>query len=384
MDRPRAEIRITNEICFGPGSIFSLPGEPHTAVAGDFDGDGLTDVLWSGEDDTLTWQAGAAIDPLSTAVTMPVPELGPEDGLLTLTGVGDFDGNGTLDAVGREDRPVLLAGDGTGGFAPLALLRDGSLAWGPSVLDADGDGDLDLAIVEAQTSPDNIVLSNDGAGVLTAVPQFDDGDFGTRMPIALGDLDGEGPFDRVTGIDASLRFQTRGLAGDTLSWLPLAADYLRASDIDVLDLDGDGHSDLVVELLDREHKNSEDIAIYSSVAVFLANGPAVAGSPSFDAGTYLPMDCGTSSLATSDVDGDGILDIITSHYAEPDSGQSASLVVRRGDGLGGFEVLARIPAPVGVEKGGQLMLGDFDGDGRSDVATFNRTARQLVLYRGAD
>jgi hypothetical protein len=96
------------------------------------------------------------------------------------------------------------------------------------------------------------------------------------------------------------------------------------------------------------------------------------------------MDCNLHEMVMGDVDGDGVLDIVTSHYAEQDSGQSASIVVRRGDGLGGFEAVARVAAPVGVDKGGQVRLGDFDGDGRADITVLVRTDRQLVLYRGTD
>lgn len=367
------------EICFGPGTIIPLPGDPRTAVAGDFDGDGRTDVVWSSEAGRITWLAGAAIDPLATSVA--VAQLDPQS-LLILTDVGDFDGDGDLDVVGSDERAVLLLGDGAGGFEPLRLLHGPSVVWGPTAIDADGDGDLDLAIVDPSADLDNIVLSNDGAGEFVTVPQFDDGDFGTRFPIALGDLDGDAPFDRVTGIDASLRFQTRGAAGGTLASIPLAAEYLVTGAIEISDFDGDGRSDLVVALGDREHRNSEGFVIYSAVAVFLSEGPPVAGSPSFDAGTYLPMDCGMRTLVMGDVDGDGALDIVTSHYAEPDSGQSASIVVRRGDGLGGFEGVARFPAPVGVDWGGFTLLGDYDGDGQMDVVVFHGLDKKLVLYRG--
>jgi hypothetical protein len=366
------------EICFESGTLIALPGDPSGALAGDFDGDGRTDVLLTDQAGTMTRLAGAAIGPLSTAVT--VAQIDPR-GLLFLTDVGDFDGDGALDVVGNDDRAFLLPGDGSGGFGSLRLLYGPYVVWGPTILDEDGDGDLDLAIVDPDASLDNIMLSNDGTGIFTVLPQFDDGDFGTNFPIAVGDLDGDGPYDRVTGIDSSLRFQVRGGAADTLSSLPLAADYLRARTIEISDFDDDGRSDLVTDVSDREHRNSEGFEIYSSVAVFLSDGLPASASPSFAAGTYLPMDCGMSGMTMDDVDGDGALDIVASHYAEPDSGQSASLVVRRGDGLGGFEALVRIPAPPGVDKGGDVLLGDFDGDGRMDVAVLLSTA-QLVLYRG--
>lgn len=369
------------ELCFEPGVIIPLPGNPYTAIAGDFDGDGRTDVLWSDEDGTVLRMPGASVDPLSMIVAST--QIDPEHPLLHLTGTGDFDGDGVLDAVGSDDRAVLLRGLGDGGFEPFRLIYDSNtISWGPTVLDADGDADLDLAIIDPSAALDNLVLANDGAGLFSVVPQFEDEDPGTRTPIALGDLDGSGPFDRVTGIDDTLRLDARSGAGLTSSWLSLAADYLHAVDIEIHDLDGDGHSDLVLGLLDAEHENGELVLVYNSVAVLLASGPPVDGSPAFDPGTYLPMDCSAFELAMGDMDGDGALDIVTSHYAEPTSGQSASIVVRRGDGLGGFDDVARVPAPVGVDQGGEVLLGDFDGDGRQDVAVFIRTGAQVVLYRG--
>lgn len=377
------------EVCFGPGTIITLPGAPHTAIAGDFDADGRTDVLWSDEDGSVMRSGGAAVAPLSASVL--VAQVEPEPPPLVLTGVGDFDANGTLDAVGSEDRPVLLPGDGIGGFAPLQLLHEQAVVWGPTVLDANGDGDLDLGLVDPLASPEVIVLDNDGAGGLAPSPQVEL--VAADFPIVLANLDGVAPLDLVVG-DAALtgvggdehvlHVLARGPAGDTHSTLSLAADYLRAIDVEARDVDADGRTDLVMGLLDAEHENSQGFLIYQGVAVFLSDGPPVEGSPRFGAGTYLPTDCGSHRLVMGDVDGDDVLDIVSSHYAEPDSGQSASLVVRLGDGLGGFDAVARIPAPVGVEKGGQVLLGDFDGDGRTDVTVFIRTDRQLVLYRGTN
>jgi len=371
-----------DELCFGPAVILSLAGDPAWATAGDFDGDGRMDVLWTNEAGAMELRVGAAIGPLSTAVALSPSD--PEHPLVKLTGTGDFDGDGLLDVVAHDDRAVLLRGRGDGSFDPLQLLYDGTMSWGPAPFEADGDGDLDLLVIDPNATPDNIVLSNDGTGAFTVSPAFHDGDFGTRFPLAYGDFDGEGPFDRATGIDDRLRFQTRDEAGLTESWLPLAAEYLRMTEILLSDVDGDGRSDLLLQLLDHDSKNSEGILVYTSMAVLLADGPAVAGSPSFDGGTYLPMDCSMSDMELGDIDGDGILDVVASHYTEPDSGQSASIVVRRGDGLGGFGEVARIAAPVGVERGGDVLLGDFDGDGRLDVAVFIANDEQLVLYRGAD
>lgn len=368
------------ELCLGPGTLVPLLDAPGHPVAGDFDGDGDTDLLWVAEPGYIEGRAGDAAAPLAAALPGARPALGPGDP--QLTDAGDLDGDGRLDVVANDGYALLMRGDGLGGLGSSEEVYPSAPVWGPTILPTAGG--LDLVVIDPSAPVDAVLLVNDGAGSFTAMPQFDDGDPGTRFPIAVGDFDGVAPFDRFTGLGGEVRLQARSGLELSDTTLPLAADYLHVRGLEVTDLDGDGHMDLVMSLLDHDHRNSQGFEIYESLAVYLADGPPIDGVPAFDEGAYLPLDCSASSMALGDVDGDSNLDVVTSHYPEPDSGQPASLMVRRGDGLGGFSEVARFPTPVGFDTGGELVLGDYDGDGRLDVAVLDSNDAAMALYLGID
>ncbi len=371
-----------DEICLAAPVLQVLDASPETAVAGDFNGDGFTDVLWS-TSTTARLRLGAAVAPLTTDVVWTT--LSSEEPLLFITGVGDLDGDGALDAVGNDnsDRVLLFRGDGAGGLAQVVVPYEGLSAWGPTVLDYEGDGDLDLVVLAPDLDPTSLVLLNDGAGQFSIASLPADGDPRTERRIAFGDLDGVMPVDHVAGGLGEFSIRARGGAAPAVASVALDADYLHVVDVELADLDTDGRTDLVLSLLDHELVAPPDwpaAEIYGGIAVLLAGEPLPDGTLTFDDRSYLPMDCGSSQLRLSDLDGDSSLDVVSSHSVAP--GQSASLVVRRGDGSGGFESVHRIPAPAGVEDSGDVLLGDFDGDGQRDVAVLHRGEPALAVYRG--
>ncbi len=254
-----------------PG-LASLPDDVATCVAGDFDGDGDQDLyvgtltedhlLWN-EDAVLVWR-GPRGDTTHA-------------GWSVSAAVADFDLDGDDDIyvvgyIGRAHFPLhdgepnrLLVNDGTGWFTEQAVafgLADDGTGLSALWTDADGDGDLDLFVVNdfgMFVRPGKVYrnpLVEDGApGPFEDVSEawgFDGRLYG--MGIAQGDFNRDGRPDYYVTSIARARYLV-GLTGGGFQEMTDTADVgarygtqaYRATWVPLaMDLDGDGYDDLYV------------------------------------------------------------------------------------------------------------------------------------------
>jgi hypothetical protein len=128
----------------------------------------------------------------------------------------------------------------------------------------------------------------------------------------------------------------------------------------VTDLNGDGYLDLLTVN-----------EITADLRVFLNKGDG--------SGQYLslvrpttPLDLGASPSETTDFNGDGIADVVTSN------GVADNVTVLMGNGDGTFRLSQKIP--VGIAARGIAVL-DVDGDGDIDVVNSNANSDDMSLLR---
>ncbi len=352
-----------------PGNGDGTFGEPHyVTVDGaeqlfylDVDQDGIGDLVVGAGGETELGQKGAVtfrhgrgdghFDP-------PVDFVGPAASPFGLPiALGDFDGDGRVDVManGRAAHAGLsfFTGDGQGGFGAART------AW-PSYFDPlltadfDHNGTLDL-----------IGFGQEGFSSLSGQGN---GRFAGGGPIAasasccseyyllartVADFNHDGAPDVLLandlGFEVVLGHGDGTFAASRLS--KLGGTPLRLT---VGDFDGDGVLDVAA-------------SIASGISVSLGRGDGTFAAPvGLDAGV-------TWLIGAADFDGDGPLDLVG-------VSQSGPLLLFRGRGDGTFEPQPFHPPVLGnyIESSG--VLGDFDGDGRMDVAVAHRSTNTLDIY----
>lgn len=167
-------------------------GDDLIVTPGDLDGDRTADVLTrdaaTGRTTLLTADRAGRLRAADRSFT----RFAHAD---QLTGVGDFDGNGTADLVGRRDGALLLwPGTGHGGFGgPRTLARDWSsydLTIGVDDFDSDGHADL-----VARSGSSLFLVRGTGRGI--AAPVQLPGRWQGDLVAGRGDVSGDGHPDLV-------------------------------------------------------------------------------------------------------------------------------------------------------------------------------------------
>jgi hypothetical protein len=359
---------------------FGLANVGSSAVPrfGDLDGDGDLDGLVGDGSGALHWfeNTSAGVHPaFEPPVTSPfgLAAVGPN----ASSALVDIDGDGDLDVfVGERYAGISFfrnVGSPTApAFAAPALnpfgLADVGTRSAPAFGDLDGDRDLDLIVGELSGS--HFFFRNTGnAGAPAFAPPlanpFGLVDSGARSVPTLGDVDGDGDLDLLTGdLYGSTRFfENAGSAAapafaapvaDALGLEPLATSSAPA----LVDVEGDGDLDAF-------------LGDFYGTSHFFQNGgdpsapdfaPLVRNPFGFAGVGYTP-----AAPAFSDIDGDGDLD--------------GFVGTRHGDVLffqntGGATLAAPVANPFGLANVGSYAaptFADLDGDGDLDAALGTNT-----------
>ncbi len=293
---------------------------PQAITAGDFNGDGLSDIATvNGTSDDVSVLLGNGNGTFRSAVSFGV-------GKIPLAVVAaDMDGDGLLDlvlALSGADQVVVLKGEGTGLFKKLVSQGAGKGTTFLAVRDVNGDGWSDVVVVNS-------------------------GRFGYYPPFDLAVLlnDGQG------GLLAPVAYEQDG------------RDGMFPTGVLVEDLTGDGKPDLAVTWSQPSWRSPNGLV---SILKNIGNGKFVLEKelkPGFT----------LSAIQGADINHDGLVDLaVTSLFSDT----VRILLQREGGSFTELDPIKVGFAPVGV------VFRDFDGDQEMDMVVVNRDSNSLSILLG--
>ena len=280
------------------------------------------------------------------------PTFYPAGATPLIVALGDFNGDGKMDALvrnGKTSGPEALGvalGDGNGGFAKFVQSPPlGFLTWGSVVGDVDGDGVLDVITLDTVSSPMQVhVLHGVGDGTFRDARQYAVGNNSfVLIPILLADLNGDGHLDIVVRNYQVTTFRSEILAlmnkGDGTFLSPVETVVSGAAGTFVTaDFNRDGKADV-----------AWSIGSFLDILLSLGNG-------SFQSPIVTQI-AASDPLAAADFDGDGIPDLATQQFSD--------LLLAHGNGDGTFQPAK--PYSLGIYANGPFRVADFNGDGAPDI-----------------
>jgi hypothetical protein len=375
-------------VSFGPEVRYLSGHKPYVVLGADLDGDGRTDLAAINEYGSSvavfhnSFATGGAFQQVKSASEHPPDDpdtgnFGPTGAFPTGAELADVNHDGTLDLVTADyhgDSVTVLLNDGTG---KLDLRPPASYAAPPgaatqnvAVGDLDHDGNPDLVATNPELASLSVFLGR-GDGTFRPAINLPVGVTRGARPysVVIVDLDGDGNNDLAITDDTSRTVIVRLGRGDATFGLETPFEIQGGQSFFLVahDMNGDGKLDLVCA-----NRSSDDVSVllgrgdgtFRKAIVSKVGPPGTKAMPAPPLAPY--------ALVVADVNHDGVPDVVT-----PNSmGNSVSILL--GVGNGQFDPAIEVPldGPAGPYA---VFAGDFDGDGKPDLATANNITEDLAV-----
>ncbi len=336
--------------------------EPVAIATADVSGDRLLDLIVLNSTDSIAVLNGQLGGTFAAARSFPSGSTGSVPISLALA---DMNGDEKMDVIvanSRSNDASVLLGDGRGNFAPPRAFVSDAEPKAVAAIDVNGDTLPDVLTVN-QGRPSLGVLLGIGDGSLSGVEDV------ITQPapsgVAIGDVDNDGLPDLIV----SQLPPAQSSSGSVLIFRAVHAGGFASPT--VLHTTGDA---LAVAVGDFNLDGRLDIAALNkstnNVSVFLGN----AGG--FNALHDYPVGGGASAITAVDLNGDGRADLAVARQSTGSAG-AVDVLLAKADGSFGNPM----SAPVGMGPVA-LDFGDFNKDGKRDLVVANTSSNEVSVLLG--
>lgn len=326
--------RTTNDGTFG--SFISGPGEsfPGSTSLEDFDNDGILDVITVSTGNSFFFKGQGDGTFASGVTTTPA--------FAVYFGTGDFNGDGNADLASAG---VVYYGNGDGTFQGANTL-DSSLGGYSTMYDLDGDGDDEIINAGKVFS-----YQDDGSVLTTTIGASQE----STQPPRIADMNGDGTME-LFFFSSGAGFQI--YSGDLDSGFSLTNSFspdVATLSYEVADINNDGFADII----GGPQSAANGVRLYSGN-----------GDGTFDSGvTIFTPTNNAVYIDVGDLNGDGILDLITGDF----TGMDIAYLNLTGNATSS-ETKSILPG-----MGTQYHIVDINNDGINDIWGYGSSTGGVAL-----
>lgn len=343
--------------------------------AADLNGDGIDDVV-------AAWGSAAGSSGLMVALsradgTLATPTIRPYAGsqFNAFVAIDDVNGDGRLDIVAvagpntSSATVTVFPGDGTGGFASGPTQAIAGRAAPLIIADFDGDGRKDLLLADGRR-----LAGLGNGGFAPPAPALPIGAGTAVVSLAAGDFNGDGRAD-VAALIGPAPGVVQVYLADASGGFAAVATYAPHNDADMLsvtDVNRDGRADIVVGTQSKGHLGPSG----NFLQVLFGHGDGSFVGATAVASPQIAFRTRGGSVAIGDLNGDGNADLLLPTARSPAGAPTFSLSLHPGRGDGRFG--PPVTVPVGDREPKLVALGDIDGDGTQDIVYVGSSTRNVA------
>lgn len=280
----------------------------------------------------------------------------------------DVNGDGYLDLISADSAGTIsvLTNNGSGVFGSNATYTVTGSPFSVAAADVNGDGYVDLVVANSAMFPKQytlLVLTNNGSGVFGSNATYNVGsspNFGPSS-VTVADVNGDGWPDLISANPAKLTIFTNN--GDGNFTFASSRSTLTTVSVIALDVSGNGNVQLICVS-----------PAFNVISVLTNNGSSV-----FNTAYTVGVGSMPYSIAKADVNGDGKMDLITANVGTSPN-YIGTLTVLTNNGGGIFSSNANYTVGRGCQS---VVTTDVNGDGRLDLICANSGTNTLFVLTNA-
>jgi hypothetical protein len=275
----------------------------------------------------------------------------------------------------EQNTVTVYMNNGDGSFATGLYYDNNGSQWqmisDGAIADMNGDGKNDIVAINENTSDITVFLGNGDGTVAVAPGRYAVGGYAWNVPL-VADFNGDGFLDVAESDDAYNLVLLQGYGEGTFKAAPTYSlpntfnDHTYTYSVASGDFNGDGIPDVVV----GQQGNTGS----TGISVYLGKGDGT-----FYSGASFGPSTDMGELAIADFNGDGKLDVAAIDW----NSQMVQIFLGNGDGTFSVGGLFAVDSSVNPYPN-DLVTGDFNKDGKTDLAISNYNGNVGVLFGNGD